>query len=185
MYSQIIRQTKTKFDQVIEKLKEDFGSIRTGRASGSLVENIPVTYYGSTTVLKQMATIATPDSTQITIQPWDRNALGDIETAIRNSDLNLSPVNDGQLVRISLPPMTEERRNELARTISKKGEEARIALRNVRGESWDEIKKLEKKSELTEDDRYSAEKELNEIIDEYNKKIEAMVTDKEKEIKTI
>ncbi|MFH1855013.1 MAG: ribosome recycling factor [bacterium] len=176
---------KQKFEQVRNKLEEDFKSIRTGRASSGIVENIIVSYYGQNTPLKQMANIQTPDAAQIVIQPWDKNSLGDIELAIRNSDLNLSPVNDGQLIRISLPPMTEERRGELVRNISKKAEEARIALRNVRGEAWEEIQKLQKSGKITEDDKYSAEDEINKIIGEFNKQIEEIFLDKEKEIKSI
>lgn len=185
MYQQAIRDLKLKFEQIVLKLKENFAGIRTGRASTGLVENIMVSYYGATTPLKQMATLSTPDAAQIIIQPWDKNALGDIELAIRNSDLNLSPSNDGNIVRVSLPPMTEERREELVRNIHRKGEEGRIALRTVRGETWEKIKKLEKDSQITEDDRYAAEKELNDIIDEYNKKIETEVIGKEKELRAI
>lgn len=185
MYSNILKELKSKFDQVIRKLEDDFQKVRTGRASVALVENVIVSYYGSTTPLKQMATLSTPDASQILIKPWDVNALGDIELAIRNSDLNLSPVNDGNFVRIVLPPMTEERRNELINLLEKKGEEARVALRNVRGESWDRIKKMEKEGTITEDDRYSAEKEINEIIDNYNKKIQELVEKKEKEVRQI
>jgi len=161
MYAQEIRTLKLKFDQIIDKLSEDFGTVRTGRASASLIENVMVTYYGSTVPLKQMASLSTPDASLIVVQPWDKGSLGDIELAIRNSNLGLSPTNDGAVVRVSLPPLTEERRNELVRTISKKGEEGRIALRNVRGETWETIKKMEKDGTLTEDDRYGAEEELN------------------------
>lgn len=185
MYKQEIKNLKQKFDQVLEKLNEDFAGIRTGRASTGLVENIMVSYYGSAAPLKQMATISTPDAAQIVIQPWDKNSLGDIELAIRNSDINLSPVNDGSVVRISLPPMTEERRIELIKNIHSKGEEARVVLRNVRGETWEKIKRMEKEKEITEDDRYSAEKELNELIDDYNKKIESAIVEKEGEIRKI
>jgi len=185
MYQTEIKIMKQKFEQVLQKLEEDFKSIRTGRATGGIVENIIVSYYSQSTPLKQMANIQTPDASQIVIQPWDKNSLGDIELAIRNSDLNLSPVNDGQLIRLSLPPMTEERRGELTRNISKKAEEARIALRNVRGEAWEEIQKLQKNSKITEDDKYSAEDEINKVIDEFNKKIEEVFLDKEKEIKSI
>ncbi len=185
MYSSIIKELTSDFEKIIERLREDFANIRTGRASTSLVENIKVNYYGSVAPLKQMATLSTPDASQIIIQPWDKNALGDIELAVRNSDLNLSGVNDGNVVRIVLPPMTEERRNELIRNISKKGEEARIALRNVRQQAWDKIKKMEKDGEVTEDDKYSGEKELNEIIETYNKRIEETVKSKEQELRTV
>ena len=185
VYSQEIRSLKQKFDQIILKINEDFSGIRTGRASTGLVENIQVSYYGSTAPLKQMATLSTPDAIQIIIQPWDKNALGDIELAIRNSDQNLSISNDGSSIRVLLPAMTEERREELVRSIHRKGEEGRIALRSTRGEAWEKIKRLEKDGKITEDDRYSAEKELNEIIDDYNKKIESGVVDKEKELRSV
>lgn len=185
MYQNEIRSLKQKFEQIIVKLSEDFAGIRTGRASTGLVENIMVSYYGSTAPLKQMATISTPDAAQIVIQPWDKNSLGDIELAIRNSDINLSPSSDGNVVRIVLPPMTEDRREELIKNIHRKGEEARVALRSVRGETWDKVKRMEKDKELTEDDRYSAEKELNKIIEENNEKIESAIVEKEKEIRTV
>ncbi len=185
MYQTEMKIMKQKFEQVIEKIREDFKGIRTGRASSGLVENISVTYYGQTTPLKQMANITTPDAALIVIQPWDKNSLGDIELAIRNSDLNLSPTNDGNVVRISLPPMTEERRLELIRSISKKGEEARIALRNVRQDAWESIQKMQKEGSITEDDKYSAEEEINKIISEFNKKIEEALKEKESEIKSI
>jgi len=185
MYQAKTRELKQKFDQVIGKLEEDFGNVRTGRASTALVENILVTYYGSTTPLKQMASLSTPDASQIVIQPWDKNALGDIELAIKNSDLSLSPTNDGNVVRIVLPAMTQERREEIVRTLQRKGEEARVALRNVRSEIWEDIQHMEKSSKITEDDKYSAEKELNDQINEYNKKVQTLVDSKEKEVRSI
>jgi len=185
MYQPEIRNLKSKFEQIIQKLKEDLAGVRTGRASTGLVENILVSYYGSTTPLKQMATLSTPDATQISIQPWDKNALGDIELALRNSDQNLSASSDGNVIRVSLPPMTQERRDELVRSIHRKGEEGRIALRTSRSDVWEKIKRLEKDGKVTEDDRYSAEKELNDIIDEYNKKIETQVLEKENELRAV
>jgi len=185
MYQTEMKILRQKFEQIIDKLKEDFKGIRTGRSSTGLVENIVVSYYGANTSLKQMANINTPDASQIVIQPWDKNALGDIELAIRNSDLNLSPSNDGNIIRIVLPPMTQERREELIRNISKKAEEARIALRNVRSETWESIQKMEKAGSLTEDDRYTAEEELNKTINDYNKKVEEVLNEKETEIKSI
>jgi len=185
MYDKEIRDLKSKFEQIIDKLKEDFAGIRTGRASTGLVENIMVSYYGSTTPLKQMATLTVPDPAHIVIQPWDKNALGDIELAIANSETGLSPTNDGNVIRVNLPSMTEEHREELIRGISRKGEEARIALRSVRGEVWDRIKKMEKEGTVTEDDRYSAEKELNDVINDFNQKISQTVTEKEKDLRSI
>lgn len=185
MYQGKVKELKQKFEQVIEKLSSDFGNVRTGRSSTAIVENIMVSYYGSTTPLKQMASLSTPDATQIVIQPWDKNALGDIELAIKNADLSLSPTNDGSVVRIVLPAMTQDRREEVVRTLQKKGEEARVALRNVRSEAWEDIQRMEKRSAITEDDKYSAEKEINDLINEYNKKIQAVVDNKEKEVRSI
>lgn len=185
MYQDKIKELKQEFEQVIEKLSSDFSNVRTGRASTAIVENIMVSYYGSTTPLKQMASLSTPDATQIVIQPWDKNALGDIELAIKNSDLSLSPTNDGSVIRIVLPAMTQERREEIVKTLQKKGEEARVAARNVRSEIWEDIQRMEKRSEITEDDKYSAEKEINDLINEYNKKIQAIVDNKEKEVRSI
>jgi ribosome recycling factor len=185
MYDKEIRDLKSKFEKIIGKLKEDFAAIRTGRASAGLVENIMVSYYGSTQPLKQMATLTTPDPTQIVIQPWDKNALGDIELAVRNSQTGLSASSDGNVVRVSIPPMTQEHREELIRNIARKGEEARIALRSVRGETWEAIKKMEKTGDVTEDDRYSAEKELNDLINDYNKTVQQTVEQKEKDLRAI
>ena len=185
MYQQEIKSLRQKFEQITGRLSEDLATIRTGRASTSLVENIAVSYYGSTAPLKQMATLSTPDSSQIVIMPWDKSSLGDIELAIRNSDLNLSPINDGNAVRIVLPPMTQERRDELIRNIHRKGEEARVALRSVRQETWDKVKRMEKDKKITEDDRYAGEKELNELIDDYNQKIEEAIVNKEKELRAV
>ena len=185
MYQSEVRSLKSKFEQVLEKLREDFASIRTGRASTGLVENIQVKYYGSTAPLKQMATLTVPDAGQILIQPWDKNSIGDIELAIQNSELGLSPSNDGSTIRISLPPLTEERREELVRNIHRKAEEGRVALRTQRGETWEKIKRMEKDKSITEDDRYGAEKELNDLINDYNKRIETAVTEKESELRKI
>lgn len=185
MYQNEIKSMKQKFEQVMEKLKEDFMQIRTGRATTGLVENVMVTYYGSTVALKQMATLTIPDPSSILIQPWDANALGDIELAIQNVNLGLNASSDGHSLRVILPAMTEERREELIRNISRKGEEARIAFRNIRGEVWDRVKKMEKSGDLTEDDRYSAEEELNKYIDEYNKKVEQLIEEKEKDLRAV
>lgn len=180
--SKLVSDTGRQMDEVISRFQDELKTINTGRASSLLVEGIVVSYYGSQTPLKQVATITTPDANQIVITPWDRNALADIETAIRNSDIGLSPTNDGKSVRLSLPPMTEERRIELKKMISKLGEEAKVSLRNHRGESWDLVKDAEKKSELTEDDRYQAEKELNNLITKKNQSVDEITQRKETEI---
>lgn len=185
MYQEIIRKLKPKMEEVLKKLGENFIQLRTGKANAALVENIQVTYYGSKVPLKQMAQISIPDASSISIQPWDANSLGDVELAIRNSELGLNPVNDGRLVRLSLPPMTSERREELVKMIHKTTEECRVALRNLREESWREVGKLKTAKQITEDDYYTAEKELKKIIEDYNLKVNKILEDKEKEIRTI
>lgn len=185
MYQTIVRNLRPKMDQVVDQLSENLRSLRTGKANSALVENISVSYYGSKVPLKQMASISTPDPSSIIIQPWDNNSLGDIELAIQNSEIGLNPSSDGRVIRLTLPPMTAERREELIKMIHKQAEECRVVLRNLRESAWKEIKKLETQKQITEDDRYSAEKDLNKLIEDYNHKINTVIETKEKEIRTI
>jgi ribosome recycling factor len=185
MLQPILNHLRPKMDEVIQKLKEDLQTVRTGKASAALVDNIFVSYYGAQTPLKQMAQISTPDANLITIQPWDANSLGDIEIALRNANLGFGVTNDGRVIRISLPPMTEERRLEFIKLIHQKAEAVRITLRNLREEAWREIQHLEKAGSLTEDDRYRGEDMLNKMIEDYNKKILELIETKERELKTI
>jgi len=178
----MILDASGKMDEAINRFEDELKTINTGRASSLLVEGLSVTYYGSTTPLKQVASITTPDARQIVISPWDKNALGDIESAIRASDIGLSPTNDGSSIRLNLPPMTEERRRDLGKLVNKMSEEAKISLRNIRGEVWDAVKSAEKRSEFTEDDRYQAEKELNDLISKRNEKVETIAAEKQSEI---
>jgi len=179
------RQTEQEMTQVLDKLQEEYSQLRTGRASAALVENILVPYYGTLTPLKQTASISIPEASVIQIQPWDKNLAGEIENAIRQSGKGLSPVNNGQTVRVTLPPMTDERRQELVKMIYAQAEEAKVALRNVRHKAWEQVLSEVKSGQATEDDKYRGEKELNELIARYNKKIEESAADKEKEIKSI
>lgn len=169
-------------DDVVGRLKEELGTIQTGRANAALVEGIVVQYYGNATPLKQMASIFIPEATVIVVQPWDRQAIGDVEQAIRTSDLGLSPVNEGTQIRIVLPPLTAERRAELVKLVHQKAEAARIGLRNVRKETWETVQKREKAGELTEDDRYQYESDLNKLIDSYNSQVETVARAKEKDL---
>jgi len=182
MYQSVINKTKPEMQKLLNKLQEEFNNVRTGRASTGIVENVVVNYYGTQTPLKQMASITTPDASSIVITPWDQSSLGDIEQAIRTSDLGFNPVNDGKSVRISLPPLTEERRKELVKLVHDIAEEVRVGLRNLRQDAWNEIKTMEKDSKITEDDRYDAEKDLNKLIEEFNKKIEELSEKKETEL---
>ncbi len=185
MLQPIINKLRPKMDEVVGKMKEELSTIRTGKASSGLVDNIMVSYYGAQTPLKNMANVNTPEATLIVIQPWDVNSLGDIETALRNANLGVGVTNDGRVVRISLPPMTEERRKEFVKIVNQKAEASRIVLRNLREEAWKEILGLVKESVLTEDDRYRGEEMLNKEIADFNKKILELAEAKEKELMTM
>ncbi len=176
---------KHQMDEVIEHARGDFATIHTGRASASLVDTLPVQYYGNTTPLKQMASITVPEATSIVIMPWDKQSIGDIEQAIRTSDLGLSPVNEGTQIRLNLPPLTEERRQQLVKSINQKAEAAKVALRTIRKDVWEDVQNKVKAGELTEDDRYRYEADLNKQIDIYNKQIDDVTAAKEKELTTI
>lgn len=185
MLQPILSRLRPKMAEVVSKLDEELRTIRTGKASPALIENINISYYGALTPLKQMANIAVADANLLTVQPWDANALGDIEIGLRNANLGFGVTNDGRLIRVVLPPLTQERRNEFIKMIHQKAEAAKIVLRNLRKESWEEVQKLEKAGQLTEDDRYRGEEELNKIIEEFNQKIYHLIEAKEKELKTI
>lgn len=182
MIKDILKDAETRMGQVIERLREELKKIRTGRAQGGMVEDVKVSYYGTETSLKELAMITTPEAHLIQIKPFDRNSIGDIEIAIRNADLGVNPTNDGNFVRIALPPMTEERRIELAKQIKKIGEESKVSLRNIRGESWAGVQSLIKNSQATEDDKYQSEAELNKLIEKENIDVDKIVSEKEQEV---
>ena len=182
---QIIKETEKLMNDALNRLSEDLKKIRTGRASTSLVEDIRVSYYGTMMAMREVATLSAPEAGLIQIKPFDKGAINDIENAIRNSDLGLSPINDGVFVRVTLPPLTEERRTELAKQSKKTGDAAKVMMRTIRGESWEKIQKMVKDSSLTEDDKYRGEKKLNELIDKMNVSVDKIVSEKEKEIMSI
>lgn len=185
MLTPIINKLRPKMDEVVDKFSEDLQTIRTGKANSALVENILIPYYGSQTPLKNMANISVPDAFLIVIQAWDANANSDIENTLRSSDLGFGISSDGHVIRLTLPALTQERRMEFIKIIHAKAESARITLRNLRQEAWEEVQKEEKSGELTEDDLYSGEKDLNKLIETYNDKIKTVIDTKEKELKTI
>ena len=185
MIKEIIKKIEPQMDLAITTFENELKNLRTGRANSGLVEDIVVQYYGANTPLKQMASITIPEPTLIQVTPWDKQSLADIENAIRNSELNLSVANDGSAIRISLPPLTGERREELSKMAQKMEESARVVVRNIRGEAWEQIQGAYKKKEVSEDDKYRGEKELNELIDKKNKIIEAKTEEKIKELKTV
>ena len=172
-------------EKTVEALKKDFGRVRTGRASASLLENIMVDYYGTPTPINQVGTSAVPEPRMITIQPWEKKIIGEIEKAILKSDLGLNPDSDGQIIRVVIPPLTEERRREMTKMTKKMGEESKVALRNLRRDANEKLKKMEKDKELTKDDLKRGEKEIQDLTDSYVKKIDEIVAAKDKEIMEI
>lgn len=171
-----------KMDRTLDVLSEDFGAIRAGRANARVLDRISVEYYGVDTPVGQVGTISSPDARTLVIQPWDGSLLKKIEKAIQASDLGINPQNDGRVIRLVFPQLTEERRRELARQVKKYGEDAKVAMRNVRRDAMDYIKNLKKKSEITEDDQKKAEKDLQELTDKYIKKVDEACAVKEKEL---
>ncbi|MEW6531087.1 MAG: ribosome recycling factor [Thermodesulfobacteriota bacterium] len=169
----------------IEILKRDLKRIRTGRASPALLDGIMVDYYGSPTPINQLATLSVPEPRQIIIQPWDSQALPDIEKAILKSELGLNPMNDGKIVRISLPPLTEERRKELVKVVKKMAEEFKVQVRNHRRDANEMLKDLKKEKEITEDDLRKGQDKVQKTTDEYIAKVDEIVAEKEKEIMEI
>ncbi len=179
----VIKNYRPKLNETIEFFKSELAAIRTGRASAGLVENIRVPYYGTQTPISQMANITIPDAQTIFIQPWDKNSLSEIEKAIGNSDLNLSPSNDGERIFIKLPPLTEERRKEFVKIVKDKAEEIRISIRNIRQDMMSEWDKVEK--EISEDDFDRGKKNIQTIIDDFNKTIDELADKKESELLSI
>ncbi|MEE9523117.1 MAG: ribosome recycling factor [Thermodesulfovibrionales bacterium] len=171
-----------KMEKAIESLKKDYGSIRTGRASLALLDGITVDYYGTQTPLNQVAALSVPDPKTIAIQPWEQKLIGDIEKAIMKSDLDLTPTNDGKLIRINIPPLTEERRKQLVKLVKKRAEECRVSVRNIRRDINEELKKIEKDEHVSEDETKNSLDDVQKITDSYVKKIEEVLDHKEKEI---
>ena len=182
MIESMYQETKESMQKSIDALENDLKKIRTGRASLSILDDIRVDYYGTLTPLNQMASLSTPESRLITIQPWDVSVIKDVEKAILKSDLGLTPSNDGKVVRISIPPLTEERRKQLVKVIYKKSEEHKISIRNVRRDTNDLLKSLKKDGEISEDDAFKAQDQVQKITDEHIKLIDDVCKNKEKEI---
>ena len=182
MIDDIYQDTKESMGKTVEALKRELQRIRTGRASLLVLDGIKVDYYGTPTPLNQMATLAIPESQQITIQPWDASVIKDIEKAILKSDLGLTPSNDGKILRISIPPLTEERRKELVKVIHKICEDHKVTARNLRRDSNDLLKGLKKDGDISEDEAFRSQDEVQKITDEHIKRIDECYSEKEKEI---
>ena len=172
----------THMDQALEHLRKDLSGLRTGRASVALLDGIRVDYYGTMTPLKQIANVSTPEARLITIQPWEPKLIKEIEKAISTSGLGVTPSNDGKVIRVPLPPLTEERRKELTKICKKHGEEAKVQIRGFRRDTNEELKKLQKDAKLTEDELRKAEQETQKLIEQYGQKIDDIIKKKEQEI---
>ena len=174
-----------RMEKALIHLDEEFGAVRAGRANAKVLDRITVEYYGSETPLNGVATISTPDARTLVIQPWDTNLLKEIQKAIQASDLGINPQNDGKVIRLVFPQLTEERRKDLTKQVKKYAEDAKVAMRNIRRDGMDYIKKLKKNSEITEDDQKKAEKDLQDMLDKYIKKADEALAAKEKELMSI
>ena len=174
-----------KMDRTLEHLGEDFDAVRAGRANAKVLDRISVEYYGSETPLNGVATISSPDARTLVITPWDTKLLKEIQKAIQISDLGINPQNDGRVIRLVFPQLTEERRKELSKQVKKYAEDAKVAMRNIRRDGMDYVKKLKKNNEITEDDQKKAEKDLQDMLDKYIKKVDAALAAKDKELMSI
>jgi len=185
MVKDVIQKAKTRMDKAVEDLRRELSGVRSGRASLSLLDHITVEYYGAPTPLNQVATLSVPEPTLITAQPWDLSMLPVIEKAIRSSDLGLNPGNDGKLIRIPIPPLTEERRKQLAKHVGKVLEDHRTAIRNIRRDENEVLKKMLKEKQVSEDEERKGLEEIQKLTDQYTGKIEELARKKEEEILTV
>ena len=181
----VLKDAEERMKKVLATLDKEFSRLRTGRASSSLLDGLRVDYYGTMTQLDQLASVATPDSRSITIQPWDRKAFSEIEKAIMKSDLGLTPVNDGKVIRINIPPLTEERRKDLVKVAKKNTEEAKVAVRNVRRDANEALKKKKSDKVISEDDQRKGQEDVQKLTDNYIAKTDEAFSKKEKEIMEI
>lgn len=179
------KEFDAKMAKTIEVVKSDFAGVRAGRANAGVLDKITVDYYGAATPLNQVAAISTPDPRVLQIQPWDASILKAIEKAIQTSDLGINPQNDGRVIRLTFPQLTEERRKELTKQVKKYGEGGKVAIRNIRRDAVDKVKAMKKKNEITEDDQKDYEKELQDLTDKKIKEIEALTAEKEKELMSV
>ncbi|BCU82075.1 ribosome-recycling factor [Polycladomyces abyssicola] len=185
MLEPVKKQASDKMEKAIQVLKKDLAALRAGRATPALLDKVVVEYYGSEMPVNQLANISTPDPRTLVIQPWDKSALAEIERAIMKSDLGLTPSNDGNVIRINLPALTQERRAELVKVVKKTGEEAKVAIRNIRRDANDEIKKLEKNGDISEDESRRGQDEIQKLTDKFIQEADKVVAAKEKEIMEI
>ena len=182
---EIQNKLQQQMDKTIEALKHAFSTIRAGRANAQMLDKIRVDYYGTPTPINQVGSISVPEPRTLMINPWDKSAMKDIETAIRNSDLGLNPTNDGEVIRLNVPALTEERRKELCKQAKKASEDFKVRIRNERRDANDKLKKLEKEGEITEDDLKKAQDNVQKMTDKYIKEIDTLLDIKEKDIMAV
>lgn len=182
MPKQVIANTKDRMTKAIGAFTRELAGIRAGRANASMLDRITVDYYGAPTPINQLAGVSVPEARMLVIQPYDKSILGDIEKAILKSDIGITPSNDGSIIRLAIPQLTEERRKELVKVVKKESEDAKVAIRNIRRDANDDLKKLEKNGEITEDDQRGYSDDIQKLTDEYITKIDQLTKDKEKEI---
>lgn len=175
-------KTKEKMEKCLNALERDYAAIRAGRANPAVLDKVMVDYYGVPTPINQMAAISVPEARLLVIQPWDASTLRDIEKAINTSDVGINPQNDGKMIRLAFPQLTEEHRKELTKDVSRRSEEAKVAIRNVRRDAMDDLKKMKKDNEITEDNQKDGEKQLQDITDGYVKQAESIAKKKEEEV---
>jgi ribosome recycling factor len=180
-----LTDVEARMQKAVEATQHNFNSVRTGRANASLLDRITVEYYGAETNLKALANISSPDATTLQIQPFDRSTMRAIEKAISESDIGLTPNNDGSSIRLNIPPLTTDRRKELVKMVSKLAEEGKVAIRNIRRDAIDSFRKLEKSKEISEDDSKSQQEQVDKLTEKFVKSIDKVTTEKEKEILTI
>ena len=181
----VFSKTKEKMEKCLTALERDYAAVRAGRANPAVHDKVMVDYYGVPTPINQMAAVSVPEARLLVIQPWDASTLREIEKAINTADIGINPQNDGKVIRLTFPQLTEEHRKTLQKDISKRGEEAKVAIRNVRRDAMDDIKKLKKDNEITEDEQKDAEKKLQDITDDYVKQVESITKKKEEEVLSI
>ena len=181
----VYEYAKDKMTKTVSALEREYASIRAGRASASVLDKIRVDYYGTPTPINQMAAVSVAEARILTIQPWDASTIGSIEKAIQASDLGINPQNDGRVIRLIFPPLTEERRKEIVKEIKTFSEEAKVAVRSIRRDCIEKLKKMEKASEITEDDYKNTEKDIQKLTDDFTKEIDKIMANKEKELREI
>ncbi len=182
MLDDVVEDAERRMKKTLEHVKDDFASIRTGKASASLLNRVMVNYYGQSTPLNQIASIAVPEPTLMVVSPYDKSIIGEVEKAILQSELGLNPVDDGNVIRLPIPRLTEERRRELTRLVRSKAEDGRVAVRNVRRDAIEELRAFEKDSEITKDDLHRGMEEMQKLTDKYIREIDEMLKIKEKEL---